>query len=122
MKNLIPLCFLLIFSCFTFTGCYYDKEDMLYPSCDSTHVTYKQTIAPIMARNCNGCHYASATNAGGVITDNYNDLSPMATLDGVFWRDINWLEGKAMPKGGAKLSPCDIGKIKKWINEGALDN
>lgn len=121
MKNLIRLFCLSCFLSLSFTGCYYDKEDMVYP-CNLSKVTYKETIAPIMAQNCNMCHYTGATNAGGWVTDNYTDLSLIATPDGPFWNGINWISGTPMPKGGAKLSPCDLGKIKKWISDGALNN
>jgi hypothetical protein len=29
---------------------------------------------------------------------------------------------KAMPQGGNKLDQCDINKIQKWVNAGALNN
>jgi hypothetical protein len=28
----------------------------------------------------------------------------------------------AMPKGGGKLSDCDINKIRSWLNKGMLNN
>jgi len=43
--------FLVLFtmSAILFSGCYYDKEDLLYPvgACDASAVTYATDIAPI---------------------------------------------------------------------------
>lgn len=107
-------------------SCYYDKEDDLFPftktTCDTTNVTYSQTIAPIMASNCNNCHNNSNNN-GGVKTDTWDQLSIVAK-DGRLSNAINWTYGgsKNMPSGGSKLSDCDLAKISAWINAGAPDN
>ena len=78
MKNVIRLATLLLLISFTLSGCYYDKENELYPSprtvCDTTNVTYSKSIVPIMVANCNVCH-STALQQGYIITDNYNDLS-----------------------------------------------
>ena len=59
---------------------------------------------------------------GNVITDNYPDLSIVAK-NGKLWGGVNWEAGYVqMPNGGSKLSPCDLGKIKNWINQGSPDN
>lgn len=111
---------ILIFS----GGCYYDKETDLYPFgslCDTTNVTYSQTISGIMATNCNTCHNSSLAS-GNVITDTYAGLSVVA-LNGKLYGTVNWSPGfNAMPKGGTKLSDCDIAKIRTWINSGAQNN
>jgi len=74
-----------------------------------------------MAADCNVCHSAAIASSG-FITDNYPDLSTLA-LNGMLWGGVNWDEGfSPMPKGGRKLSPCDLAKIKKWINQGAPNN
>ena len=122
MKSLIRLLIISIFITFAFSGCYYDKEDMLYISCDLTNVTYKLTIAPVMIRNCNGCHYQGSTSGNGLITDNYTDLSSLAAPGGQLWQAVNGLGVSQMPKNSSKLSSCDLSKIKKWIDDGAPNN
>jgi hypothetical protein len=121
IKSVLILSPLLLF----FTGCYNDNEYDLYPfsatPCDSTNVTYSQTISPIMSANCNVCHSTNLA-AGNVITDTYIGLSAMAA-NGKLWGGISWASGfNPMPNGGTQLSPCDLGKIKKWINQGYPDN
>ncbi|MFZ4522805.1 MAG: c-type cytochrome [Bacteroidales bacterium] len=122
MKNLIRLLSIILFFTFTLTGCYYDKENELYPlagNCDTAGImTYSGSIAPIMVANCNTCH--GAGNASGVVTTNYDGLSVIAK-NGMLWSSVNW-EGAKMPKGGDKLSACDLYKINKWVNAGSLDN
>ena len=122
MKNLIRLLILSIFFSFTLSGCYYDKENVIYPACDVSNVTYSSTIAPIMKNNCNGCHYVGSTTGNDIVTDNYTDLSVMATPDGLLWNAVNGIGVSLMPKNSSKLSDCDVSKIKKWIDDGAPNN
>jgi hypothetical protein len=124
--NKIPIgIFILACLLLLFPSCYNDNEYDLYPypgtKCDSSNVTYSQTIAPILSANCNICH-STAVASGGVVTDNYNGLIIIAN-SGRLWIDVNWESGAdPMPKGGSKLSACDLGKIKKWINLGTPNN
>lgn len=106
------------------TGCYYDKEDLLYGpnTCDTTAVaTYSAVVAPIMAASCNGCH-STASPAAGIALDNYNGVKAQVT-NGKLIGTITWAAGySAMPKGGSKLPDCNITKIKQWIAAGAQNN
>lgn len=122
--------FLFLSACclvFLVTSCYYDNEVDLYPGntvpCDTTNVTYSQSIAPIMAANCNVCHNSTSSNGNPpVITTDYKGLSEVAK-NGKLYNSVNWVDGKHnMPQGGSKLSPCDLAKINIWIAEGSFDN
>lgn len=108
---------------FLVTSCYYDNEDYLYPDngCDTTNVTYSGSVAPILATNCNNCHNPGSPS-GGVIVNNYADLKVVVD-NGRFWGSINHEQGyQPMPRNSPKLSECNLTKIKKWIDDGALDN
>jgi hypothetical protein len=124
MKKIIYAVLLFIACTIVVSSCYNDKEAYLYPfgsTCDSTNVTYSQTIAAIMTSNCNTCHN-TAQAQGGVITDTYAGVSTVA-LNGKLWAGVDWSAGfSPMPKGGAKLSACDLAKIKHWINLGSPNN
>lgn len=89
--------------------------------CDTTKFTYNLSIKPMMTKYCNGCHNTSSAN-GGVILDTHAGVKAQVTAN----RLLGSLEGLSgfsfMPKGGKKLSDCEITIIKKWINAGALDN
>jgi mono/diheme cytochrome c family protein len=116
--RLLILVFTLLMGSVILNSCYYDNEEYLYPAngqstCDTLSVTYNANIAPIFANNCNGCHN-SASPGGNIITDNHTDL--VANINKV-WLAINHFPGaEAMPKGGGKLSDCEIAKIKRWKN------
>ena len=106
------------------SGCYYDKENELYPdkpNCDTSGtITYSGQISKIMTGNCNTCHSAS-NPSGGVITDNYNDLSVIAQ-NGKLWSVVSWTGPIKMPQGLSQLSDCDLTKIRKWLDAGSPNN
>ena len=122
---------LIIFSCLfliinLLSGCVYEKEDILYPpsACDTTGVTYSQTIVPILSANCYSCHSTanSPSMGSGIVLDSYHELMHHVD-DGDLVGVINHAPGyPPMPKNSAKLSDCDIKKIEAWVNAGAPEN
>ena len=110
---------------FVFQACYFDKEEILYPSsgndCDTSNVTYSGTVASIMEVSCNGCHGGSDPFAG-IRTDNYEDLK-ITVENGRFWGAINHdPQYSAMPKDRPQLSDCSLLQIQIWIDKGALND
>lgn len=106
------------------TSCYYDKEDDLYPfdssqNCDTLNMTYTTNIQAILENNgCVSCHSTSGPS-GGVVLDNYDQVKIVAD-NGRLFGSVNYDDGYSpMPKGGSKLSDCDLAKIKAWINDGS---
>ena len=100
------------------SSCYYHKEDALYPlsSCDTTNVTYSKTIKDILNRNeCLGCHIGSGA-PGGIRLDSYANVKILA--DSVYKAITHAPNFKPMPDNGLKMAPCDIYKVKAWINAG----
>jgi hypothetical protein len=90
-------------------------------TCDTANVKYSTGVVPILQTNCYGCH-GNGVVSGGVALDNFNTLRTRA-LNGSLIGVITHAQGyPAMPKGGAKLSDCNINKIRSWINNGALNN
>jgi hypothetical protein len=108
------------------TGCYYDNEEDLYPFsniCDTTNTSLSGVVKPILRGNCYGCHSASAAGSAGAGIN----LEDFASLEG--WANNGRLVQSVehtgccpMPKGGSKLPPCDIEKIKSWVASGAQNN
>jgi len=89
--------------------------------CDDSNVTYSKTVAPILAKSCNGCHNPNFIS-GGVISSTYSGASAIAS-SGLLAGTISHAVGfKPMPKAGAKLSSCNIKLINKWISDGAPNN
>lgn len=129
MRQLISKPFFIVAAAFigimlaSATGCAYDKEEILYPSsnCDTTNVTYSLSVVPILSANCYGCHSGN-TPIAGFRFDSYANLKPFAD-NGVLLGSINHDPGfSPMPKGGTKLSACNIAKIRKWIAAGSPNN
>ena len=104
------------------SGCYYDKEDLLYPATGSANCTaipskFSVEIKTIMQNKCatSGCHDAN-TAAGSVTLVTYAQISAAAGR-------INQrcIIDKTMPPG-TPLTNAEISALKCWINSGTPDN
>lgn len=105
------------------SSCYYDKEELLYPEtvCDTAAVQYTNTIVPVLSSNCNSCHGGSTPSAG-IKLDTYAGVQVQAA-NGRLWGSVSHSASYApMPKNGNKLSPCNLAKIKKWLDAGYPNN
>ena len=105
------------------TGCYYDKEEVLYPQsvCDTASVTYSRSVVPILSANCVSCHGGNTPSAG-IKLDAYTGVK-IQVDNGRLWGAVSHAVGfSPMPKNGLKMSTCNLTKIKKWIDAGALNN
>lgn len=105
------------------TGCYYDKEEILYPQtvCDTANVTYSGSVVPILLSNCTTCH-GGGTPSAGIGLDTYAGVKTQVT-NGRLWGAVSHATSySAMPKNAAQLSTCSLAKIRKWIDAGAPNN
>jgi hypothetical protein len=108
------------------SGCYYDKEEELYPvstvPCTPGAVTLSGTITPLLnTYGCAGCH-GSSFPAANISVNVYSSLKS-AALSGRLYGAITHAPGfSPMPDGGAKMNACDIAKFKAWIDAGAPNN
>ncbi len=105
------------------TGCYYDKEEKLYPQtvCDTATVTYSSSVVPILLSNCTVCHGGNTPSAG-IKLDTYAGVKLQAD-NGRLWGAVSQATSfSPMPKNGTKLNTCNLTKIKKWLDAGALNN
>lgn len=90
-------------------------------ACDTANVTFAVSIKPIITNKCQGCH-SSSSAGGGYDLSTYAGIKTVVD-NGKLWGSVNFLSGySAMPKGGTKLSTCELAKIKKWMNAGAPNN
>lgn len=116
---------LIVFIIGSISSCYYDKYDLLYPSsgnCDTTTVvSYSQKVVPLLQQQCYSCHNA-ANPSGGIVMGTHATDKAIA-VNGKLYGSIVWASGfSAMPKGGAKMSTCQLALIKKWIDAGSPNN
>lgn len=114
--TVLPLSLFVI----SLNSCYYDKEEVLYKndSCDTTDVSYRNEIQPIINNNCAiaGCHVQGGTGVG--LYENYTQTK--ASVDkGTFFERV--VVQKTMPPS-EPLSQCQIDHIKQWVNNGAPNN
>lgn len=107
-------------------GCKYDNLAELHPTqCDATStVSFSNDIALILKSNCgtgNTCH--SSNNTSGIALNSYSGVK--AQVDNTkLLSSITW-DGNAsfMPSGSAaQIDTCSIGKISRWVADGAPNN
>ena len=90
--------------------------------CDSNTFTYSGAIAPIMNTGCTGCH--SGTNpSAGVDLSSHAGVKTVAT-NGRLMGSVQQLSDLASmpPYGSPKLTSCQIAQIRKWIQNGCLND
>lgn len=110
------------------SSCYYDKEELLYPGSangpctDTTGIaSYTQKVTPILRQYCYSCH-ASGFPSGNIQMGTYT-ADKVIAQNGKLFGSINHSAGYSpMPQSGGKLSNCQLSVIKKWIDEGMLNN
>jgi uncharacterized membrane protein len=110
-----------------FSSCYYDKEELLYPTgaltnCDTVGtISYSAKVVPILQQKCYSCHSVSFPS-GNVAMSTYATDKAIA-VNGSLYGSINHANGYSpMPKGAAKMTTCEIATIKKWIDAGSPNN
>jgi len=115
---------IFIISMIVLAGCYYDKEDLLYPqsNCDTANSTYLTAVQPaLQTYGCIGCHSGSAPS-GNILLNTYANVKTYVQ-NGKLYGSITHSAGYSpMPQGGNKMNTCVINKIRTWIDAGALNN
>ncbi len=89
--------------------------------CDSSKYKFAADIQPMINTYCKGCHN-SVTLSGGYSYETYQGiLEPIQ--NGRFLGAIKHQRGYSpMPRGGSKLTDCQIQKIENWIANGARND
>jgi hypothetical protein len=102
-------------------GAKLDIDCNVSSGCDTSNVTYANTVVAILQNNCYGCH-SSAGSGGGIVLTSYSQVKQQVD-NGKLWGAINHNAGFIpMPLNGAQLSECSIQQIGAWINAGAPNN
>ncbi|MCU0462133.1 MAG: hypothetical protein MUF36_08985 [Bacteroidales bacterium] len=107
-------------------SCYYDNEEALYPSlnssCDTTNVTFSGKIVPMLAGNCLSCHSNSmaAAAGNGIRLQDYTDVKARTTAIAGSIKHTGTYS--PMPKNGGTLNACLIIQFDIWVNKGAPNN
>ena len=119
IRNSLP-----VFLAFTvFLGCSYDKEIIILPPCPEAvgNISFAAKVEPVLQTRCFGCHNNSV-KLGNVSLEGYQNIKICAET-GKLVGSLTWAAGfYPMPKYTAKLEPCKIALIKKWVENGAPNN
>jgi hypothetical protein len=116
---IVSLCIAVVI----FQGCFYDKEELVYPqsttpaNCDTANMKFSTTISALIQARCSNCHTGAATSGFNFTT--YNPLKARATSGVLMDRLTTSDPTKLMPQGGPKLPACEIEKFRAWVNAGA---
>lgn len=127
----VSLFFLMLLTIGMLISCYNDNLSEMTPasgvaggSCDTTGVmTYSLHVSVVLKTNCgtsNSCH--SSRNTSGYDLSTYQGVKAVV-VSGKLISSITWTgSATRMPESGPKMNECNIIKIQKWIDEGALNN
>jgi mono/diheme cytochrome c family protein len=114
-------------------------SDVVLPSrmaCAADAISYMEDVAPVFRERCASCHAPGGQGylASGLDLTTYEGLmkgtkyGPMIVPGDAdtsnLMRLLDWRAGAAlrMPHGKKKLSVCDRGAIRAWIDQGAKNN
>jgi hypothetical protein len=115
LKRTLLLLGLALPLAFFVASCGDDDDDTT--TCDTSSVTYTNSVATILNSNCAtavACHSSGSYNGS---LANYADAAAFAAfgrIGGAINHDTDF-EPMPYPTGTAKLSDCNISKIEAWI-------
>lgn len=90
-------------------------------SCDTTAVTFSQTIYPLIEIKCQGCHSGAQPSSGLSLID-YSNISTIA-LTGALMSSVTGTNSYTqMPYNSNPLPACEVDLIEAWIADGAPNN
>jgi hypothetical protein len=117
------------------------KQGPVEPEINLVTVSFATDIQPIFDAQCISCHnlnlesnfgnlnlesdksYLELVNIEADFDNSYKRVLPEDGENSYLWMKINGsFESSNMPLGGTPLSETEQDLIKKWIDEGALDN
>ena len=124
---------LLLGLLFTTSNCTYKNAQQVYPidtaGCKTANISFANDIVPILVANCYSCHsYQNNFTGGGFVLEGYdqdtlyvNNPNPNANMYSNI-SDPVVTDTYHMPYGLPSISPCEIRKIKAWIDQGHKNN
>jgi len=125
-SNIVTFSLLSFFLLVLLYSCKKDSAVVMFPykgDCLTTNMKFSLDIKPILANSCAfaGCH-STTSKAGGYAYETYDEVI-LSANNGSLIGAIKHQSGySTMPKGGSKLSNCQISKIESWISSGAPNN
>jgi hypothetical protein len=104
---------LVLFSC--------SKDDDDDDVCDTSDITYTNTVASIMNNNCalSGCHVDGNEMVAFFSLEGYTKAKGAADFGRIVGAISHESGFSPMPKGSNKLDQCTIDQIAAWVDAGA---
>lgn len=90
--------------------------------CDSVNVGYTADIKPIMDAKCINCHTTATSQNKYVSLAGYTGTAAVAATGQLLGSVMHANGYTSMPLGGSWISPCEIAKIRSWVNNGYPNN
>lgn len=87
--------------------------------CDTAQFAFSAQIQPMLNKYCVGCHNS---NNASMNVNLSNHAGAKAAIGQGLLRSLDHTGYYPMPKGGSKLSPCEISQVSNWIQAGAPNN
>ena len=117
MRKTIAL--LTVAGIFLVNGCYYDKEELLYPdytNCSTLNASYLNNVKPIIETRCavSGCHDAGSVNGPGPLTS--YELVKNAAVE------IKSAVVSGFMPQNSTLNATEKKAISCWVDSGAPNN
>src|SRR5437762_5747516 len=82
----------------------------------STNDDFQQTVMPVLAKNCVGCH-SDRLHSGNLSLEQFRD-SPAAAKPDVWQKVLDKLSaGQMPPKPAAPLGGADLAAVTGWIRK-----
>ena len=97
---------------------------------DDAPVSFLREVAPVLRRNCQGCHRPGKTKGGLDVTSfsalmkggkHGDTIKPGAPADSELFTQVSGDEPE-MPKDDDPLRPDEVKLIERWIAQGAKDD
>lgn len=104
-------------------GCTSEMADPPAPSCNTPEtVSFRDDVAPVFRNNCLTCHNNN-DQIGSISLEGYENVKQVVASNRLLGAISHTPGFSPMPQGGIrKLDNCAIQVIRKWIDNGTLDN
>lgn len=88
---------------------------------DTTQFSFRRQIGPMINKYCTGCHYGPY-NSGNILLTNYREIKSVVDSNKLIESFTGDNGVSKMPTGVVSLQPYEIIQVRKWIENGALND
>ena len=98
---------------------------------ETAKITFDDDIKPLLSRRCSTCHNSDRTEADLNVTDfialmqgggSGEVIEPFSSDDSYLVKLVTHEDSPEMPPSGNKIPEAEIELLKRWVDQGALEN